>query len=79
MKTYMTVLKFSVTDTIFRGKNSNEHNSVKMWVELRFLLSAHRLMAVYNCTKFHENFLDGIKVIMRTRFLKEKFQRGIIP
>ena len=32
------------------------------------LFSAHRLIMVYICTKFHENILDGIKVIERTRF-----------
>ena len=35
-------------------------------------------MVVYISTKFHENILDGVKVIERTRFLSEKFQRGII-
>ena len=32
------------------------------------IFSAHRLMMVYICAKFHENILDGIKVIERTRF-----------
>ena len=36
-------------------------------------------MAVYISTKFHENNLGGIKVMERTRFSLEKFQRGIIP
>ena len=36
-------------------------------------------MVVYICTKFHENILDGIKVMERTQFSNEKFQRGIIP
>ena len=30
------------------------------------------------CTKFHENILEGIKVIEQTRFSLEIFQRGII-
>ena len=30
-------------------------------MELGFLFSAHRLMMVYICTKFHENILDGYK------------------
>ena len=34
---------------------------------------------VYIRTKFHENILDGIKVIEQTQFSKEKFQMGIIP
>ena len=51
---------------IFIGKISKGHNFVKMLVELRFLFSAHRLMMIYICTKFHENILDGIKVKERT-------------
>ena len=39
---------------------------LKMWIELRFFFPAHRQMVVYICTKFHENILDGIKVIERT-------------
>ena len=35
-------------------------------------------MLLYICTKFHENILDGIKVIEQTRFSSEKFQRVII-
>ena len=50
-----------------------------MYVDLWFLFSAHRLMVVYISTKFHENILHGIKVIERTRFPSEKFQRAIIP
>ena len=34
-------------------------------------------MLVYICTNFHENILDCIKVIERTRFSSEKFQRAI--
>ena len=37
----------------------------KMLVELRFFFSAHRLMIICICTKFHENILDDIKVIER--------------
>ena len=29
-------------------------------------------MMLYICIKFHENILDGIKVIERTQFSKEK-------
>ena len=29
-------------------------------------------MMVYICSKFHENILDGIQVIKRTRFPKKK-------
>ena len=51
----------------------------KMKVEFRFFFSAHRLIVVYICTNFHENILNGIKIIEQTLFLKEKFQRAIIP
>ena len=37
-------------------------------MELRFFFSAHLLMVFYVCAKFHENILDGIKVIEETRF-----------
>ena len=30
-------------------------------MELGFLFSAHRLMMVYICTKFHENILNGYR------------------
>ena len=64
---------------IFRAKISKDNNSVKMYVELRFLFSAHCLVVVYISTKFHENILHGIKVIERIRFPSEKIQRAIIP
>ena len=51
---------------IFIGKISKGHNSIKMYVELWFSFSAHHLIMVYICTKFHEHFLNGIKVIERT-------------
>ena len=56
-------------DTIFPGKISKGHNSVKMWVELRLFFSAHRHMVVYICKKFHENILDGINGKEWTCFL----------
>ena len=66
MKIFLTVLKLK-SGTIFHQNVSKGHNSVKK-VELRFFFSAHCLMVVYICTKFHENILGGIKVIERTRF-----------
>ena len=60
---------------VFIGNISKGRNSAKMLVELRFLFSAHRLTVVYICSNFHENILDGIKVIEWTRFSNEKFQR----
>ena len=38
-----------------------------MYVELWFLFSACPSMMLYIGTKFHENILNGIKVIERTR------------
>ena len=35
-------------------------------MEYKFLFSAHRLIMVYICTTFHENILNGIRVIERT-------------
>ena len=55
--------KFQETAKISKG-----HNSIKIYVELWFLFSAHHLMVVYISTKFHENILEGIKIIERTRF-----------
>ena len=43
------------------------------------LISAHCLVMLYICAKFHDFILNGIKVIERTRFLYGKLQRGIIP
>ena len=43
------------------------------------LISAHRLVMLYICAKFHEIILNGSKVIERTRFLYGKLQREIIP
>ena len=36
------------------------------------------LYLVYICTKFHENILGGTRVIERTQFTYEEFQRAII-
>ena len=33
----------------------------KMYAKLWFLFSAHRLMMLYVCTKFHENIFDDIE------------------
>ena len=50
------------------GKFSKGYNSVKNVDGVSVLFSAHCLITVYIFTKFHENILDGIKVIERTRF-----------
>ena len=50
-----------------------------MQVEQLLLISARRLVMLFNPTKFCEIILNGIKVMERTRFLYGKFQRGIIP
>ena len=61
------------------GKISKGHNSVKIVGGVMFFFSAHCLMMVCICAKFHENILDGIKVIERKQLSYEKFRRGIIP
>ena len=48
---------------IFMSKISKGHNSVKDVGGVIVFFSAYCLMVVYICTKFHENILDGIKVI----------------
>ena len=52
---------------IFIGKISKGHYSIKILVELQFLFSGHRLIMVYICTMFHENILNGIRVMERTQ------------
>ena len=51
--------------------------------ELLFLHSAHCLMLVDICTKFHDTRLYGLKVIERTLwrqdFVRYKVQREITP
>ena len=36
--------------------------------EFRFFFYLHHLVTLNICTKYHENILDGIKVIEWTRF-----------
>ena len=55
---------------IFNQKISKGHNSTKIVGVVTFLFSAPHLM-VYICTNFHENILDGIKVIELTWFSKK--------
>ena len=65
-------------DTIFILIISKGHNSAK---------NVSGVMVLFLCTssgdtlylyQFHENILDSIKVIERTRFSFEKLQRGIL-
>ena len=46
-----------------------------MYVECRFLFSAHRLMMVYIFTKFHENILNGNRLMERTRKVNGRTDR----
>ena len=39
------------------------------------MFPAHRLMMVYICTKFHENILNGIRVMERTRKVNGRTDR----
>ena len=57
------------TDTIFMRKISKGHNSIKDVSRVTFLFlckSSHDSLHLF---EFHENILDGIKVIERTGFL----------
>ena len=40
------------------------------------MFSAHRLIVVYICTTFHENILNGIKVIEPDTIFKAKISKG---
>ena len=53
---------------MFIGKISKGHTSVKCRWSYGSCFTAYRLMVVYICTNFHENILNGIKIIERTRF-----------
>ena len=44
--------------------------------ELPFLHSAHRLMLINICMKFHEDSLRGFQVVERTRFLTDRQTDG---
>ena len=46
-------------------------------MELRFFFSAHRLMRVYICIKFHENVLDSIKVWCGHNFHMTNFKGAL--
>ena len=65
MKIFLTVLKLLSGHDFYR-KNFKGALLHKMLVELKFLFSAHRLLIVYICTKYHENILNGMEVIERT-------------
>ena len=52
---------------IFKGHNSVKNVGRVMVLNL-CTSSYDALYLVYICTKFHENILEGIKVIRRTQF-----------
>ena len=63
-----------------RDKVQREITQKILMQELPFLHSAHRLMLVDICMKFHDASLYGLKVIERTRwrqdFVRDKVQRS---
>ena len=59
---------------IFIGKISKGQNSVKMYIELRFFFSAHRLMVVYICAKFLKIFWTVLKLQSGHDFLRKNFK-----
>ena len=58
-------------DTISILIISKGHNSVKMYIELQFLFSAHRLIMIYICTKCRRNILNSFRVMEWTRFVTD--------
>ena len=75
MKIFLTVLNYRA-DTIFIAKISKGHNSVK---------NADGNTVLFLCTssdcglyfyKFHENILNGFRVMARTRFFIRKISKG---
>ena len=46
-----------------------------MYVELRIFSSAHCLIVVYICTKFHQNILDGYSYRADTIFIGKYSKR----
>ena len=64
------------TDTIFILNTTMENISEKkIRIELCFF-SAHCIMKLYACTKFHENIDDRFTVIEWIRFLKVLISKG---
>ena len=55
-------------DTLSILKVKKGHNSVKMKIGLRLLLSAHWLVILYICTKFNENILNDFKIVEQAQF-----------
>ena len=64
---YCTII--SVIDNCFCDEQSSKGNNSKSINDRVTLYSAHRLMFVDTCIKFHEYSLSGFQVIERTRFL----------
>ena len=52
--------------------NTEGHNNVKKQGELQFLFSAYHVIMLDTCTKFHENMLNGLRVLDWTRFKKNR-------
>ena len=48
---------------VFKLKFSKGNNSIKMKMELWFMILTHRLMALYISTKLRENIPKGFKDI----------------
>ena len=58
---------------IFEGHNSLKN--VGQIMVLNLCTSSYDALYLYICIKFHENILDGIKVIERTQFSNEKISK----
>ena len=58
----------TVGSTLGWSQFTKGHNSVKMLMELLYLISTHRLMMFYMCIKFQENISKDFTVIEQTSF-----------
>ena len=61
---------------VFTLKLTKRHNSVRKWVELRLLYSAHCLIMFNACTKFHEYIYRVLELLSGHDFHNEIYNRA---
>ena len=62
-----------MTLDVYRGrKTTMQHNSSKMYVDLRYLFFAQCLNVLYISTKFHAIISECFRVNERTRFVTDR-------
>ena len=75
--TIITWHKIVIDNCFCDGQSSKGNNSKSIKnTELLFLHSAHRLMLVDTCIKFHEYSLSNFQVIERIRFWDAQSSKG---